>query len=430
MRTLFTLILFVGVLALIFVAPFAGALGWAWISLMAPHQNTWGALASMPLNLILAALTLTAWLLSKESKKLPGTKLSVFLCLFAFFLILSQLFSVDANLSNEAFQRFIRVLVFVIFCQVIINSRLRIQAMIWIVVISVGYYSIKGGIFTLISGGGYHVLGPVGTMMRDNNQMGLAAATILPLIYFLYQTSANRYIRYGLIGAGGLTFICVLGTQSRGAFIALLVMGGMLWWKSKQKATLAVIAVVLAVPAITFMPQDWKDRMGTISEASEDSSFQGRLDAWHTNFQIAKARPLTGGGLRVAYDQDVADRYSGGGRKARAAHSIYFEILGGMGFVALAIYLAIFTNAWITAQRIRKTSRSPRSWKYQYATAAQVSLASFMVGGAALSMEMWDGYWLVIVMIDVTRRLQLRSRRKPPQSSFFVPKTPPRPSVS
>lgn len=435
MRALVTLLVFVGVLLLTFTGPYVGALGWAWLSLMAPHQNTWGTMATLPLNLILTVVTFFVWLLSPEPKKVPGSILTILLSIFLFFLVASQLFSIAPELSTEPFSRFVKVLIFIVFCQAIITSRLRVQAMIWVIVISVGYYSVKGGLFTLATGGGYHVMGAVGTMMRDNNQMGLAAVTILPLIYFLYQTSTEKFIRYGLAGAGALTFVCVLGTQSRGAFVALVVMAAMLWWKSKQRLTLAVVALLLAVPAIAFMPQDWKDRMGTISEASEDSSFQGRLDAWYINYQIAKARPLTGGGLRVAYEQSIANKYTRDLRKARAAHSIYFEILGGMGFLALGVYLAIFGNAWFTAQRIRKQAQSPKSWQYQFATAAQVSLACFMVGGAALSMEMWEGYLLVIVMIDVTRRLQAQPpgnsvRGALPHSSSFVANKPVRPSRS
>ena len=62
------------------------------------------------------------------------------------------------------------------------TNRTRIDALIWVAVISLLYYGIKGGVFTIETGGVYKVLGPDGTIIGDNNQLALALLMTIPLV--------------------------------------------------------------------------------------------------------------------------------------------------------------------------------------------------------------------------------------------------------
>ena len=61
----------------------------------------------------------------------------------------------------------------------------------WVCVISLGLYGVKGGIFTLLTGGGYSVYGPAGTFIGGNNEIGLALIMTVPLMRYL-QISRRR----------------------------------------------------------------------------------------------------------------------------------------------------------------------------------------------------------------------------------------------
>jgi O-antigen ligase len=134
----------------------------------------------------------------------------------------------------------------------------------------------------------------------------------------------------------------------------------------------------------------------------------GRVDAWHINTELALAHPFTGAGLRNSYDKEIAatvDRARAA--SAKAAHSIYFEVLGGTGFVGLTVFLTILATAFLTTLRLQKmkSDASADPWVAPFAYYAQISLAVFCVGGAAVSMEMWDGLYILIALVAAARRI-------------------------
>lgn len=384
--------------------PFAGVLAWAWFALMAPHQLAYGVYG-LPLNEIIAAATLAGVAISGEWRLFRFDRTTVLLVLFAGWLCVSQVFSLDPEHSAVYFDRFIKTLIFAIVCALMAGRRLRFHALLWMLVIAIGYFAAKGGLFTLATLGRFRVQGVENTVLEDNNHLGLAMAAILPFILYLRGEAKNAAVRTCLLALFALALVAILGTHSRGALIALTVFAGFFWLRARRKfLILAGLAVVL-VPAVAFMPPAWKERMQTISQAAEDPSFMGRVDAWVVNMKLAQARPLTGAGLRNSYLKEIAATVDPvRAETAKAAHSIYFEVLGGAGFVGLALYLAAIASAYMAADAIRKRAHAP-PWAKRFAWFAQMSLAVFCVGGAAVSLEMWDGYLIVMALIAAVTRL-------------------------
>src|SRR5215469_17844869 len=62
--------------------PFAGVLLWEWFSLMQPHEEAFGFSRSLPLNFVIAVVTVGSWLFSNEPKKIPLQPLTILLMLF------------------------------------------------------------------------------------------------------------------------------------------------------------------------------------------------------------------------------------------------------------------------------------------------------------------------------------------------------------
>ncbi|MEM9616557.1 MAG: putative O-glycosylation ligase, exosortase A system-associated [Pseudomonadota bacterium] len=387
--------------------PYAGLLTWAWFTLMTPHQLAYGVY-DMPLNTIIAGVTIGAYVVSGEIAKFRFDIVTVLIILLAGWLTVSQGFSLDPQNSAVYFDRFIKTLLFVLLCAQMTSSKLRFHALVWTLVASIGFFAAKGALFTLVTLGQYRVQGLEQTVLEDNNHFGIAAATMLPLILYLRSQSASPWLRAGLIGLFCLTIIAVIGTHSRGAFLALVTFGAFFWYRSQRKFMILAGLMLILAPTIVFMPAKWTERMTTITEAGQDASFQGRVDAWVINYKLAKANPVTGAGLRNSYEHDVAVSVDPERAwRAKAAHSIYFEILGGAGFVGLIIYLALLASALAISWRIylsgRKSDATP--WKWSFAYYAQISLTVFAIGGASTSMEMWDGYLLVIALIGALMKM-------------------------
>jgi probable O-glycosylation ligase (exosortase A-associated) len=401
-------VIFLGLLATLRF-PFVGMVLWAWFSLMTPHQMAFGVYG-IQLNLVIAAVTIVAIILHGEFGKFRLDPITGWMIAVAGWLFVSQSYSLDPVNSNIYFDRFIKTFVFAILVAQMANTPLRVNALIWMFVVSIGYFAAKGAIFTVLTLGEFRVQGVPNTILEDNNHMGIAIATTLPMILYLREQARKPALRLALTGLFLLAIFAVIGTQSRGAFLSLLVFGFYFWLRSRHKAAIVGAAALVLIPAVFFMPSKWMDRMSTITEAHEDSSFMGRVDAWVINTKLAIKHPLTGAGLRNPYQQKLAEKVDPErAPRAKAAHSIYFEMLGGSGFVGLALYLAMLGTAFFTAHTlfIEGKVAKPANWRSRFGYFAQISLAVFGIGGASTSLEMWDGYLLLIGLIAATSRMAI-----------------------
>jgi probable O-glycosylation ligase (exosortase A-associated) len=223
---------------------------------------------------------------------------------------------------------------------------------------------------------------------------------IIPLAHYLALHSERKIVRFALYSGIALSIVAVLGSQSRGAFLAVVVMSGFLWIKNRQKIVLGLFAVALLPIAITFMPEAWKDRMRTVQTYEEDTSAVGRINAWHAAFNIANDRPF-GGGFEL-YSPEMFERYAPDPTDVHSAHSIYFQILGSTDGSDWRSFLA-WASMLVNSRRIIRFARAKPelSWAADLSRAIQVSLIGFAVGGAFVNIAYWEiqYYELVILMI-------------------------------
>ena len=134
--------------------------------------------------------------------------------------------------------------------------------------------------------------------------------------------------------------------------------------------------------------------MNTIENAEQDASFMGRVVAWKLSFILAVNHPMFGGGFKAIeffpvwsqLSQDFFSFpffYTGDALPdphwARAAHSIYFQVLGDHGFAGLFIYLIILFLAFQKARKVAKQARvlSSTRWIAHLATMLQLSFLLF-----------------------------------------------------
>jgi probable O-glycosylation ligase (exosortase A-associated) len=250
-------------------------------------------------------------------------------------------------------------------------------------------------------------------MIADRNHVAVAMLFAIPLMNWLRLQSPHRIIRIGLILAMVATLFGAIGTQSRGALVAMVGVGFLLWLRTPGKLV-SGIAIVGAVAAVlAFMPASWTERMHTIENFEEDTSAMGRVRIWQVSFDIARARPLIGGGFRAMYSQDIVDKFDPLVR-ARAAHSIYFEALGEQGFVVFGIWLAIIATGVLYSFRLIALARDRPElrWAADLGRMSQVSIAAYLAGGAFLSLAYWDVFWTLLIVLGATYALALRTVRE------------------
>ena len=402
MRDLILLAALLGVIPLILRAPVAGLLVWIWITLMNPQREVFGMLRGFELNLYVAALTALAWAASKERKVVPGNLLTVALVLFTAWACVTTYAALYRPYSYWIWDRTLKSMVLALVVMTLANSRTRIQAVLWMMVASIGYYGVKGGGFVLLTGGHSHVYGPDNTMISDNNALGLALIVMLPLMNYLRVTSRVAFTRMVMLGVIVCTFLAIFGTYSRGALVALGAAGAAYAMRSRSGVLLVVLAAILIGFVPSFLPAGWTQRMSTIQAYDQDESFNGRVSAWRTSYNIAAARPLVGGGFSSVDVTSVVRQFSSPGSltSGKAAHSIFFQVLGDHGFVGFALYVFVLIATWLNTVMVLGASRTrpDLAWAAQLARMMQVSLVAFLVGGAALSMAYYDGFLILFAL--------------------------------
>ena len=416
--------------------PYIGVIVWCWLSYMNPHRLTWGPAHDFPFAQVIGLVTLIGLLFSSERKRIPITGVTVVWVLFILWMNVSTLFAIFPEQAAEEWDRVMKIQFFSFVSVMLMHGRDRINYLVYIIVASIGFFGVKGGVFGVLTGGSARVYGPAGSFIEDNNGMGLALVMVLPLMIYVFSQLKVRYQRLAMIGVTGLTLVAILSTQSRGAFLAVSATIGYMWWRSKKKLATGLI-ILFAAPIFWFsMPDSWHERMGTISTYEEDGSAMGRINAWYFAYNLALDHPFTGGGYGV-FDPELFQDYAPDPDDYHDAHSIYFEMLGEHGFVGLALFLTLGLLTFLTAGRVIKLVRGNDElhWAGVLGKMLQACLAAYATGGLFLGLAYWDLYYhfvtLTVLLHDhVVRHLRSASADVQPARENLASQRRPLPGVT
>ncbi len=423
MRDALLFLVVFGCLPFVFKRPAFGAIMFAWISLMNPHRLAYGAAKEFPFALLISLCMLPGLLAAGKERSLPKTSVTITLMLFTAWMSLTCLTALEPDLAWQEWTRVMKTFAMVFISIAVIRTEKDLKLLVWVVALSLGFYGLKGGIFTLLSGGTSHVFGPDGSYIGDNNALALALVTVTPLLWFEARHVPQKYLRLGMMGVVVLTVVSAAGSYSRGALLAFGAMLAFLWIKSKTKFRTG-IAVLLVVPLIyAVMPPAWFGRMETIDNYQQDDSAMGRLNAWKFAVNVANSHPL-GGGYRV-FTKPMFLQYAPDPFNHHAAHSIYFQVLGEHGYVGLLLFLLFLFFSWRTGSRIIRIckNRPELKWHADLAAMCQVSLIGYMVAGAFLTLAYYDlPYYVVVILLALERLVAPLARPGPAVAGNLAPK--------
>lgn len=386
-----------------FKRPWIGVMLWTWLSIMNPHRYTWGIAYSAPLAAMAAGATLLGMFMTRERESpFKGSPVNWFLAFMAW-MTLSWLMGIDPSSDYEQWKKVMKIDVMLLVALALLHSREHIVALMWVCAVSLALIGIKGGIFTILGGGAERVWGPPGSFIEDNNAFALALVMTIPLLRFLQLQVQSRWGKIWLSITMLLCAVSALGSQSRGAFLAIFAMAVTLWLRGQNKLRVGVILIAVAVPLVAFMPDQWSARMSTIRTYEDDRSAMGRISAWWNAWNLAWHYPF-GVGFDAARPELFA-KYSPYPDLVQGGHSIYFLALGNHGFIGLALFLMILVTAWKSAGwlRTQKSLVPEASWAADLGAMCQVSLAGYFVGGAFLSLTYFDLPYDIMAMIVLTR---------------------------
>ncbi len=357
--------------------PFVWVLAYLYIDILTPQKISWSLLAALPISLIAFVLAFGGWLALDDKKDMRFTLRQV---LIVALLAYCGITTTIAEFPVEAAEKWSwvwKALLFAIFLPLTLRTRLRFEAVVTVMVLTVGAILITGGMKTAAGGGGY---GQLQTFVPDNSgiyegsTLSTIAIAIIPLIWWAARfTTIFPRGKLVTLFAVALTFAAVLipiGTQTRTGLLCIALLGVLSLRSVKRRFLYLGLAGVLVVAAIPFLPESYTKRMSTIENHQSDQSASTRVAVWMWTLEYVKDHPFGGGfdayrGNRLLVptvkaqgtENNVTLTTEYHVEEGRAYHSAYFEMLGEQGYPGFLLW------AWIQLLGIWQMERLRRRWK-------------------------------------------------------------------
>tara|TARA_R110002072_G_scaffold218265_1_gene375975 strand:- start:2540 stop:3769 length:1230 start_codon:yes stop_codon:yes gene_type:complete len=324
-----------------------------------PQNLSFSFLAGKPLSLIITALFFMSLLLNfKKGLKKPCVKLPTLLLFM--FMIWITITTYHAQFPASAWFKYdfsIKTMILASFIPFVIHKKNHLHTVITILTVAIAYYLLIGG-WRSVTGGGAYGQSLVQTSAGDSgitetSTLSMVGVFTIPLIYYIskhsifaQKISLFKPISILLIGSSILT---VFGTYARTGLVGLGVLVAYSFKQSNKKMRYILIIPLIILFSLPFLPDEWSERMSTITNASEESSALGRIVVWRWTLDFASENPIYGGGfnaymankgvLHLYHDeQEVSVNYRENGK---AFHNIFFEVLGEHGYIGLVLYCGI-----------------------------------------------------------------------------------------
>ena len=394
-----------------------GVLLWIWTALIAPGELLYGFMSSLPYNKIVAIITFGTLLFSQEKKRFYADGTIVLLVLLGLSASISNFTAIMPSHDGQfLYEKMLKILVLAFVVSGVMWTRWRIHAAVLAICLAFGFDGMNDGLKYILSGGGHKIIGKYS--LGDNNHLALALLMTIPLVFYCYKQSTEKFAKLCFLAVITLCVVTVIGSYSRGGFIGLIVMAFMFLKNSKQKAASFSLIGLAVVLVLALAPATYFSRVDTINSVGDDNSFMGRVIAWKISTLIALDRPF-GGGFHAVQLYPVWNHYAGSignvlsfietgpaGESPKAAHSIYFEVLGDLGVVGFSIFLALITAGFLNASRLKRYARqdSRQQWAGDLGAAIQVSLVVYCVSGGAVSMGYFETFYVLLILLSRARR--------------------------
>lgn len=294
----------------------------------------------------------------------------------------------------------------------LIRTVQHVWALFLLMGLSLGYIAYEINVLYLVNG--FLRIQRDGYGGFDNNVAALMLAMGVPICYFAWEGVQSKF-RWLFLALIPVLLHAVLMTYSRGAMVSLLAVSPLIGLRSRFRGRFALVGLAVALMLPVLAGPEIRDRFFTISQHEQDESAQSRRGSWAAGMAIARDNPVFGVGVRNA---NLFSREYGADMEGRTIHSQYIQIAADNGFVGLAIYLAALAAVWFSLRRIRcETLRhaGPSAVRvHAMAAGIECALAVFCVGGAFLSLEVFELPYLLFLLAAQLEPLTCADRQTVP----------------
>lgn len=391
--------------------PIVFALGYIWADIVAPNRIAPYALGWISLPMAFGILVLLFLPKAIGSSEPRWNWTSTLLLLHGIWMTLSLNWAVYQEAAWFSWEYAIKALVFALILPWFLRSRAGVEAMVWTLVLSVALHAAPFGLKFVLGGGGYrHSLGLVdnNSNYAESSTLAMLAISIIPLVWFLMRHQSvflnQKLVRYSAIAGTVLLALAMGGTYARTGMVCLAVLIALMILQRGQRGLKVVLGVVALMVVYFAAPEHWFERMFSINDTTDRSSM-GRVAVWKWTLEYVAAHPF-GGGFGIWRSSLFTLPLIDGTEIAvqgKAFHSIYFEVLGSLGYPGFILYFGFIASALIVL--IRLTSRPVANdggdaWIPDLARSLILALLIYLTGGLFIGVA-FQSYPLYLVALSV-----------------------------
>lgn len=228
----------------------------------------------------------------------------------------------------------------------------------------------------------------------NSGEFGIEMCVFFPVAGYLLVGLWPRltHIKRAILAVVALSAVIgAVGSSSRGAVLGMAVIGLWVVLRTKQRLKAIVVIGMLAGVVWAFMPEANKQRW---SAAGEDETSTTRLTYWKDGIRIANTHPVFGIGYRNWLPYYRANYNP----KGQLPHNIFVECVAELGYIGLAVFLALIIETFRQNYRTRKQTsqraRAPDRFIYFMAFGLDGALVGYLTSGFFVTVLFYPYFWI------------------------------------
>ncbi len=348
--------------------------------------------------------TLFGWLVWAVKNKKYGfvkAKQNYLILGLWFMMLFSGISAFDKTLYWEYLEYVSKVFFFYFAAINLIDSKRYLNYFIWTLFFIFGFLSMDRAVCFLLKGITYGG----GAGGGDNNVFALSLVMVIPLAFYFCSVEKSKIKKVILALLSLSMILATIATFSRGGFLGLVTVLGLIWLKTKHKLVSFFIGIFLIICVIFLLPQGYKDRIQTILEYRQDGSAMGRVNAWKAGLEMIKEHPLIGVGL--GNFTLLSHQYNPYAEKSIKPHNSFVQIASECGLIALLFFVLLPVistwELWRLKKRFADTQKG--KWIIPMANMLQISFCGYLVSGSFLHQAHMPLFFLFIGLTVVTKQI-------------------------
>jgi probable O-glycosylation ligase (exosortase A-associated) len=411
LRSLWLVGVYLTFLGLGVVTPFVLTLGYVWVDTFQPQTVAYVILNELPVAMIMGVAAFASYLMVDRRSPPPLTALTFIQILMAAWMTVTLIWAVAPERAIIKWDWAFKTAAFAAFIPFVIRSRVQIEAFASTYVFSLAGNFVPFGLKVLISGGGYgQNLGLQGgnAGLSEGGYLSTVCLMAVPLTLYLgkHGQLIPRLPKISLayLGVATLAIITALGTYERSALVGLAILLVYMFIRSRNKLLFGTLVVVFGGIGLGLTASSWLARMQTSSDYLNENSALVRLLVWKWTLDFSTTHPFGGG-----FDSYVTNTIIIPGNAAnpmgyiefgRAFHSIYFEVLGELGYPGIVMFIGAGLISTFSLFRLSSKCRKILDlvWVADMADAVVTGTLVFLASGAFVGIAFQPPFWYFIAM--------------------------------